>query len=45
MHMDDFISEIVFYRGVCSSCEDCSKMRCPANFTLLVDVVGWNMYS
>ncbi|XP_037720353.1 pickpocket protein 11 [Drosophila subpulchrella] len=38
MHMDDFISEIVFYRGVCSSCEDCSKMRCPANFTLLVDV-------
>ncbi|XP_043651445.1 degenerin del-1 [Drosophila teissieri] len=38
MHVDDFISEIVFYRGVCSSCEDCAKMRCPSNFTHLVDV-------
>lgn len=40
MHVDDFISEIAFYRGVCSSCEDCAKLRCPANFTFLVEMVS-----
>ncbi|XP_001358288.3 degenerin unc-8 [Drosophila pseudoobscura] len=38
MHIDDFISEIVFYRGVCSSCENCAKLRCPGNYTLLLEV-------
>ncbi|XP_017130957.1 pickpocket protein 11 [Drosophila elegans] len=44
MHVDDFISEIVFYRGVCSSCEDCPKLRCPANFTVLVDLFRTNCH-
>ncbi|XP_068155108.1 sodium channel protein Nach [Drosophila tropicalis] len=38
MYIDDIISEIVFFRGICSSCENCIKNTCPNNFTLLLDV-------
>ncbi|XP_030371786.1 pickpocket protein 19 [Scaptodrosophila lebanonensis] len=38
MHIDDFVSEIVFFHGICSSCEKCETLSCPDNFTLLLEV-------
>ncbi|EDV94458.1 sodium channel protein Nach [Drosophila grimshawi] len=37
-HIDDFISEIAFFRGLCISCDNCHELHCPDNFTLLLDV-------
>ncbi|XP_017855509.1 PREDICTED: pickpocket protein 11 [Drosophila arizonae] len=37
-HIDDFVGEIAFFRGICTSCEMCEKVQCPDNFTQLLDV-------
>ncbi|XP_034484372.1 pickpocket protein 11 [Drosophila innubila] len=38
LYIDDFISEIAFFRGICISCENCEQLHCPDNFTFLLDV-------
>ncbi|ALC46396.1 CG31065 [Drosophila busckii] len=38
LHIDDFISDIAFFRGICISCENCHRLPCPDNFTMLLEV-------
>ncbi|XP_037944013.1 pickpocket protein 28 [Teleopsis dalmanni] len=37
--LDDFVGEIVFFRGTCTSCsKKCTTTQCPNNFTELLNV-------
>lgn len=40
LYIDDFISDIAFFQGICISCENCNLLPCPDNFTMLIDVVS-----
>lgn len=40
LYIDDFVSDIAFFQGICISCENCNLLPCPNNFTMLIDVVG-----
>lgn len=40
LRIDDFVGEIVYFRGTCSTCDKCEQMNCPNNFTELMQMVG-----
>ncbi|XP_011193697.1 pickpocket protein 11 [Zeugodacus cucurbitae] len=36
LQMDDFVGEVVFFRGTCTTCDKCDYIKCPQNFTELL---------
>lgn len=39
LQMDDFVGEVVFFRGTCTTCDKCDYIKCPQNFTELLKQV------
>ncbi|XP_036325013.1 sodium channel protein Nach [Rhagoletis pomonella] len=36
LQLDDFVSEVVYFRGTCTTCDKCERIKCPQNFTELL---------